>query len=69
MHKLSTPLAEKRKVFNKRSMAARHEERRAINKTIVTRFRVCKGPSNDDVEMARGTVFQETRPGAGIKNR
>ena len=26
-----------------------------------------KGLSNDDVRLARGTVFQETRPGAGFK--
>ena len=26
-----------------------------------------KGLSNDDVEVARGTVFQEVRPGAGFK--
>ena len=30
-------------------------------------FRVCKGLSNDDVGVARGTVFQEIRPGAGFK--
>ena len=28
----------------------------------------CKGPSNDDVGVARGTVFQEVRPGAGFKS-
>ena len=27
----------------------------------------CLGLSNDDIEMARGTVFQEIRPGAGFK--
>ena len=30
-------------------------------------FLVCKGPSNDDVGVARGIVFQEIRPGAGFK--
>ena len=28
---------------------------------------VCKGLSNDDVGVARGTVLQEVRPGAGFK--
>ena len=31
-------------------------------------FLVGKGLSNDDVEVARGTVFQEVRPGAGFKS-
>ena len=26
-----------------------------------------KGPSNNDVGVARGTVFQEVRPGAGFE--
>ena len=30
-------------------------------------FLVCKGRSNDGVGMARGTVFQALRPGAGFK--
>ena len=30
-------------------------------------FLACKGPSNDDVGVARGTVFQEIRPGVGFK--
>ena len=30
-------------------------------------FLVCKGLSNDDVGVARGTVFQEIRPIAGFK--
>ena len=30
-------------------------------------FLDCKGLSNDDVGVARGTVFQEIRPGAGFK--
>ena len=32
-------------------------------------FLVCKGPSNDDVGVARSTVIQEIRAGAGFKNR
>ena len=34
---------------------------------IFTCFLVCKGRSNDYVERARGTVFQEIRPGAGFQ--
>ena len=30
-------------------------------------FLIFKGLSNDDVRVARGTVFQEIRPGAGFK--
>ena len=30
-------------------------------------FLVCKGLSNDDVRVARGTVFQEVRLRAGFK--
>ena len=30
-------------------------------------FLGCKGLSNDDIEVARGTVFQEIRPGVGFK--
>ena len=30
-------------------------------------FLSCKALSNDDVWVARGTVFQEIRPGAGFK--
>ena len=37
-----------------------------INKQLHV-FLVCKGPSNDDVGVARGTVFQEVRPGPGFK--
>ena len=36
-------------------------------KTTLTNFRVCKGRSNDDVGGARGTVFQDMRPGAGFE--
>ena len=28
---------------------------------------VCNGVSNDDIEVERGTVFQEIRPRAGFK--
>ena len=34
---------------------------------ITTYFPVCKQLSSDDVGGARGTVFQEIRPGAGFK--
>ena len=27
----------------------------------------CKGLLNDDIEVARGTVFREIRPGVGFK--
>ena len=30
-------------------------------------FLVCKGLSIDDVVGARGTIFQEMRPGAGVE--
>ena len=30
-------------------------------------FLVCEGLSNDDVGEARGTVFEEMRPGVGLK--
>ena len=30
-------------------------------------FLVCKRTSNDNIEGARGTVFQDIRPGAGFK--
>ena len=39
----------------------------AIKNRIFTYFLVCKGRSNDDVGGARGTEFQEIRPGAGFK--
>ena len=38
-----------------------------MKNTIFMYFLVCKGRSNDDVVGARGTVFQEIRPGAGLK--
>ena len=47
-------------------MAARHEEG-CYEKSILKQFHVCKGLSNDDVGAARGTIFQEIRPGAGFK--
>ena len=50
-------------------MAARHKEGCYLRNAAV-HFLVCKerkGLSNDDVGVARGTVFQEVRPGAGFK--
>ena len=50
-------------------MAARHEKG-CYEKNILKHFHACKGLSNlsnDDVGAARGTVFQEIRPGAGFK--
>ena len=49
-------------------MAALHEEGCYETNTFSC-FLVCKGLSNDDVEVARGTVFQEIWPGAGFKNQ
>ena len=31
-------------------------------------FLLCKGLSNDDVGVARGTVLQEVRPGIGFES-
>ena len=39
-------------------------ERPPLKKIVSICFVICKGLSNDDVEVARGTVFQEVRPGA-----
>ena len=36
-------------------------------KKVTMYFLICKAPSNDDAGVARSTVFQETRPGAGLK--
>ena len=36
-------------------------------KTVFVRILVCKEPSNHDVGVATGTVFQEIRPWAGFK--
>ena len=48
-------------------MAARHEEG-CHEMHIFAYFLVLhEGLSNDDVGVARGTVFQEIRPGAGFK--
>ena len=38
-----------------------------MKKNILTYFLVRKGLSTDDVGVARGTVFQEIRPGADFK--
>ena len=53
-------------LFNERFMAARQEERRYDTQLFVY-FLVCKGLSNDGVGVARGTVFEEIRPGASFK--
>ena len=45
-------------------MAARREEG-CYEKNIFTYCLVDKGPSHDDVRVARGTVLQEIAPGAG----
>ena len=50
--------------FNERFMAARHEEG-CYENNFCKYVLVCKGLSNDDIEVARGTVFQKIRPGAG----
>ena len=51
-------------------MAARHEEgcheKKKKHKNFI-HFLSCQGLSNDDVGVARGTVFQEIRPGVGFK--
>ena len=47
-------------------MAARHEEGRN-QKHIFTHGIVGKRLSNNGVEVGRGTVLQEIRPGAGFK--
>ena len=52
--------------FNERFVAARHEEG-CYEKSILKKFHVCKGLSNDDVGAARGTAFREIRPVAGFK--
>ena len=38
-----------------------------MKKNIATYFIDYKALSSDDIGMARNTVFQEIRPGAGIK--
>ena len=47
-------------------MAARHEEG-WYEQNVFACFVVCKGLSADDVWVARGTVFQEKRPGAAVE--
>ena len=39
-----------------------------IEKRVPIYFLGCKGLLIDDVEVSRGTVFQEIRPGAGLAN-
>ena len=48
-------------------MAARHTRKDTIEKKLSIYFLVCKGLTIDDVRVARGTVFQEIRPGAGFE--
>ena len=48
-------------------MAAAHEELCYMKKKNILIYLVCKGLLNDDVGVARGTMFQEIRPGAGFK--
>ena len=38
-----------------------------MKNSIFLFFFACKGLSNDDVGAARGTVFQEIRPGVGFE--
>ena len=38
----------------------------SVERKVSIYFLVCKGLSNDGVGVARGTVFQEARPGAGF---
>ena len=38
-----------------------------IESKVSMYFLVCEGLSNDDVGVARGTVFQEVWPEAGLK--
>ena len=47
-------------------MAARHEEW-CYEENILICFLGCNGLSNDDIEVERGTVFREIRPGTGFK--
>ena len=53
--------------FNERFMATQHEQEAREKVFPAMYFLVCKGRSNDDVGVARGTVFQALRPGAGFK--
>ena len=51
-------------------MAARRNER-CYETRVFSHFLVCKGRitvSNDDVGVARGTVFQDIQPGDGFQN-
>ena len=47
-------------------MAARGTRKDAISTRPPCVLVVCKGQSNDDVGVARDTVFREIRPGAGF---
>ena len=48
-------------------MAARHEEGCCVNNIFIVHFHVCRRLPNDNVGVATGIVFHETRPGAGFK--
>ena len=52
--------------FNERFMAARHKEGCYL-RNVPVHLLVCNGLSNNGVGVARDTVFQEVRPGAGFK--
>ena len=60
------PPPNQRYSFNERRMAARHKEW-CYEENIFMHSLGCKGLSNDDIEVERGTVKQEIRPGAGFK--
>ena len=59
------------RTFHHRSwlLDARKDDVVYMGNIIFIYFLVCKGLSNDDVEVARGTALQEVRPGAGFQNR
>ena len=48
-------------------MATRLEQRCSANNMSSMYLLVCKGRSNDDVGVSRGTVLRGVRPGAGFK--
>ena len=52
--------------FNERLVAAPHDKGSCEKNYIFTYFLACEGLSDDDVGVARGTLFQEIRPGAGF---
>ena len=54
--------------MNEGFTAAQHDQG-CYKKALVTHFLVFKGLSNDDVGVARGTVFRENAAGSGFQNR